>query len=117
MMLKGQATNRHLDGSSSAKGVGVQGFCRTHGDSVGTLAKDLFDGACFNFIIERCRAPVRVNIANLLRSHLCFLQSELHGPGCWLALRMWGRHVVGIIGESKAEDFTKNHGAALHSVL
>src|SRR5215831_18061934 len=104
MMLKGQATNRHLDGSGSAKSMGVQGFCRTHWDSVGTLAKNLFDGACFNFIIERCRAPVSVNISNVLRSHLGFLQGQLHGLCCWSALRMWSRHVMGIIGESIAKD-------------
>src|SRR5262245_38626094 len=117
MMLKSQATDRHLNSSSSAKGMSMQGFRRTHGDSVGMLTKDLFDGARFNFIIERCRAAVSVNIANLLRSHLCFLQGELHGPCCWVALRMWGSHVVGIVGESVAEDFAKNRGAALHSVL
>src|SRR5215468_6714530 len=117
MMLQSQATDRYLNGSGSAKSVGMQSFRRTHGDSVGTLAKDLFDGACFNFIIERCRAPVSVNIANLLRSHLGFLQGELHGPCCRVTLRMRGYHVVGIIGESIAEDFAKNHGAALHCVL
>src|SRR4030095_4959673 len=117
MMLKSQETDRHLDGSSSAKGMGVQGFRRTHGDSLGTLAKDLFDGARFNFIIERCRAPVSVNISNILRRHLGFLQGELHGLCCRSALRMWSRHVVGIVGEPIAEDFAKNHGTALHSVL
>src|SRR5215510_1323620 len=117
MMLQSQATNRYLNGASSAKGMGVQGLRRTHRDSVSTLAKDLFDGARFNFIIERCRAPVSVNISNLLRSHLGFLQGELHGPCCRVTLRMRGYHVVGIIGESIAEDFAKNHGAALHCVL
>src|SRR6266567_5171170 len=117
MMLQSQTTNRHLDGSSSTKGMGMQGFRRTHGDSVGTLAKDLFDGARFNFIIERCRAPVSVNISNVPRRHLGFLQGELHGPCCRLTLRMRGCHVVGIIGESIAENFAKNHGATLYSVL
>src|SRR5919197_4307905 len=117
MMLKSQATNRHLDGSSSAKSMGVQGFRRTHGDNVGPLAKDLFDGTRFNFIIQRCRASMSINIPNVLRSYLGFLQGKLHGSCCWVALRMRGRHVVGIIGESIAENFTKNHGATLHSVL
>ena len=58
-----------------------------------------------------------VNVANVLRSHLGFLQGELHGPCCRLTLRMRGRHVVGIIGESIAKNFAKNHGATLYSVL
>src|SRR5882672_682773 len=100
MMLKDQATERHLNGSSRAKGMGMQGFRRTHWDSIGLLTKDLFDGTCFGFIIERCRTPVRVDIPNRLRGHLRFLQRELHGASCRVTLRMRGSHMVGIIGES-----------------
>src|SRR5713101_2159030 len=117
MMLESQATDRHLNGSGGAKGMGMQGFGRTHWDGIGMLAKDLFDGARFGFIIEWRGTPVRIDIANLLRCYLRFLQGEPHRPCCWCTLRMRGSHMVGIIGESIAEDFTKNRGPATHSVL
>ena len=79
--------------------------------------QDLFDGARFGFIIERCRAAVGVDIANLLRRHLGFLQGETHRLGCWFTSRMRCRHVVRIIGESIAADFTKDSCSTTHGVL
>jgi hypothetical protein len=57
MMLEDQATERHFNGSGSTKGMGMQGFRRTHGDRVSMLTKDLFESPCFRFIIERCGLP------------------------------------------------------------
>src|SRR5262245_8761950 len=117
MMLEDQATERHLNGSGSAEGMGMQGFRRTHWDSIGLLTEDLFEGPCFSFIIERCRAAMGVDIPNRLRGYLCFLKRELHGASRRVALRMRGSHMVRIIGESIAEDFPKNCGAAPQGVL
>src|SRR5215510_1772549 len=117
MLLEREATNRYLNDTSGPKGMGMQGFGRTDWDGIGTLTKDVFDGTCFSFIIEWCGAAMGIDIANRLRRHLRFLQGELHRLGCWCTLRMWCYHVVGVIGEAIAADFTHDRGPTMHSVL
>src|SRR6266446_1300405 len=117
MLVESEATKRYFNGSSGAKGMGMQGFGRTDWDGIGMRTQDVFDGARFGFIIEWCRAAVGIDIANLLRRHLRFLQGETHRLCRWCTLRMWCRHVVGIIGESIAADFTKNRCPTTHGVL
>src|SRR5215471_21389290 len=117
MMVQSQATDSRLNGASSAKGMTMHGFGRTDGNSVSLFSKDLFDSERFRFIIERRRTAMGVNISNLLRRYLCFLQSELHRSCGWLALWMRSSHMVGIIGEAIAKDFTENRRPALYSVL
>src|SRR2546427_4262746 len=117
MMVQSQAKDRRLNGAGSAKGMTMHGLGRTDGNSVRLFPKDPFDGECFRFIIERRRTAMSINIPNLLRRYLGFLQSELHRPCGWLALRMRGSHMVGVIGQAIAEDFTENRRAALYSVL
>src|SRR5712691_5022431 len=117
MVVQSQTTDSRLNGAGGAKGVPMHGLGRTDGNSVRLFPKDLFDSERFRFIIERRRTAMGVNIANLLRRYLGFLQSEPHRPCGWLALRMRGSHVVGVIGQAIAEDFTANRRAALDSVL
>src|SRR5574341_235902 len=117
MMLERQRTNRHLNRAGGAKGVTMHRLGRTDGNRVRLSPEDLFDSERFRVIIERRGTAMGVNIADLLRHDLGFLQSQMHRPCGWLASRMWGSHVVSVIGEAIAEDFTDNSGAAIYSVL
>src|SRR5437867_4320615 len=117
MVVQSQTTDSRLNGAGGTKGVPMHGLGRTDGNSVRLFPKDSFDSERFRFIIERRRTAMGVNIPNLLRRYLGFQQSELHRPCSWLTLRMRSSHMVSVVGEAIAEDFTANRRPAMYSVL
>src|SRR5687767_438893 len=110
--LHRQGTDGRLDRSRSTEGMTVVTLRSTHRQSIRVVAEYILDRECLGWIVERCGAPVRIDVIDLPHSDMRVVHRDTH---CASGLRSIGArrsHMVGVVRDAVANDLGIDAGAS-----
>ncbi len=87
LAIYGECTERRLDGAGRAERVRVITFRSADSDSLGMVAKDLFDRRRFRAVIELRRTGVCIDVVDLLGHQLRVCERFSHRTNTRFAVR------------------------------
>src|SRR5262245_24064111 len=106
-----------LDRAGSAQEMTDRGFGRGHADAGGGIADQTMHRAKLDLVAERCRGAVGIDIVDLDRGDAGTLDRRIHAAQRAIAVFGRCRDVMGIAGESIADELGVNLRTATLGVL